>query len=62
MEDEIDFVTISQDEKYQRFYDEEDCDPNKYKELTHLFIKQAQEKPRKNFQLAIEVIPIIVSN
>lgn len=50
MEDEMDFVAISQDAKYQRFYDEQDCEPNKYKQLTHLFIEKAQEKPRKNFQ------------
>jgi len=55
LEDELSFVAISQDNKYQRFYDETDCDPNKYRELTHLFIEQAKEKPRKDFQLAVEL-------
>lgn len=31
--DESAFVAMSQDSKYQRFYDESDCDPNKYREL-----------------------------
>ena len=55
VEDEVPFIAISQDAKYQRFYDEQDCEPSKYKQLTHLFIEQAQENPRKNFQLAIEL-------
>lgn len=54
LDDENDFVNISQDEKYQRFYDEADCDLNKYKELTRLFVQQAREKPRTAYQLAIE--------
>ncbi|OEE77353.1 GNAT family N-acetyltransferase [Vibrio genomosp. F6] len=52
--DESAFVAMSQDAKYQRFYDESDCDPNKYKELTNLFIAQASEEPRKSYQLAVE--------
>lgn len=54
-EDESDFVAISQDQKYQRFYNKADCDPEKYRELTRLFIQQAQEKPRKAYQLAVEL-------
>ena len=54
LEDEATFVAISQDAKYQRFYDESDCEPNKYRELTKLFIEQASEMPRKSYQLAIE--------
>ncbi|MFL1024726.1 hypothetical protein [Vibrio parahaemolyticus] len=42
------FVAMSQDAKYQRFYDESDCDPSKYRELTDLFIVQASENPRKS--------------
>lgn len=53
-EDEEAFIAISQDAKYQRFYDEEDCRPSKYRELTRLFIEQASESPRTSFQLAIE--------
>lgn len=52
--DEADFVAISQDEKYQRFYNEADCSAEKYQELTKLFVKQAQESPRTSYQLAIE--------
>lgn len=52
--DESAFVGMSQDSKYQRFYDESDCDPNKYRELTSLFIAQASENPRKSYQLAVE--------
>ncbi|MCK6264710.1 GNAT family N-acetyltransferase [Vibrio sp. ZSDE26] len=52
--DEPDFIAMSQDVKYQRFYDESDCDPNKYKELTYLFIAQASENPRTSYQLAVE--------
>jgi RimJ/RimL family protein N-acetyltransferase len=53
-DDEDAFVAISQDEKYLRFYDEIDSDPNKYRQLTQLFIKQAEECPRRAYQLAIE--------
>lgn len=52
--DESAFVAMSQDAKYQRFYDESDCDPDKYKQLTNLFIAQATEEPRKSYQLAVE--------
>ncbi|MGF1909428.1 GNAT family N-acetyltransferase [Vibrio kasasachensis] len=54
MEDQTAFVELSQDAKYQRFYSEEDCDAEKYRHLTQLFIHQANEKPRRNYQLAIE--------
>ena len=53
-QDEGAFVAISQDDKYQRFYSEEDCAPEKYIELTHLFISQAKTLPRMEYQLAIE--------
>ncbi|OLQ95040.1 GNAT family N-acetyltransferase [Vibrio ponticus] len=52
--DEAAFVALSQDSKYQRFYSEEDCDAEKYRQLTKLFIAQALEQPRKAYQLAIE--------
>ncbi|NOH82060.1 GNAT family N-acetyltransferase [Vibrio sp. RE86] len=54
LHDEGAFVAMSQDAKYQRFYDENDCDPNKYRELTNLFVTQASEKPRQSYQLAVE--------
>jgi len=53
-DDEASFVAISQDDKYQRFYNEDDCHPDKYRQLTKLFIDQSHEVPRKAFQLAIE--------
>lgn len=52
--DEPAFVAISQESKYQRFYSESDCDPDKYRQLTRLFIEQASEHPRTAYQLAIE--------
>lgn len=52
--DEAAFIALSQDSKYQRFYSEEDCDAEKYRQLTKLFIAQALEQPRKAYQLAIE--------
>ncbi|WP_052879910.1 GNAT family N-acetyltransferase [Vibrio coralliirubri] len=54
LEDECAFVAMSQHAKYQRFYDESDCEPNKYRELTQLFVAQALEVPRQSFQLAVE--------
>ena len=54
-EDEDTFVALSQDGKYQRFYSEEDCDLDKYRELVELFISQALEVPRAAYQLAIEL-------
>ncbi|MEZ8501004.1 GNAT family N-acetyltransferase [Vibrio splendidus] len=54
LEDECAFVAMSQDAKYQRFYDESDCEPNKYRELTQLFVAQALEVPRQSYQLAVE--------
>ncbi|EKO3550238.1 GNAT family N-acetyltransferase [Vibrio fluvialis] len=52
--DEDAFVMMSQDAKYQRFYDEGDCKPEKYRELTQLFVTQAMESPRMSYQLAVE--------
>lgn len=54
-EDEAEFVALSQDLKYQRFYNEEDCSPEKYKDLTKLFINQSNEIPRTAFQLAVQL-------
>lgn len=55
LKDEAAFVAISQNKKYQRFYSEEDCDPKRYRDLTRLFIAQANENPRLEYQLAIEL-------
>ncbi|OIQ26458.1 GNAT family protein [uncultured Vibrio sp.] len=54
LSDEAEFVALTQDEKYQRFYQESDCDPETYRGLTQLFVEQALETPRLAFQLAIE--------
>lgn len=54
LNDERAFVAMSQDPKYQCFYDEGDCEPSKYRELTHLFVAQANERPRQSYQLAVE--------
>ena len=43
LEDQSAFVAMSQDAKYQRFYDETDCEPSKYRQLTQLFVEQAEE-------------------
>ncbi|WP_410487559.1 GNAT family N-acetyltransferase [Aeromonas caviae] len=34
LSDENAFVAMSQDNKYQRFYSESDCDSDKYRQLT----------------------------
>lgn len=52
--DEDAFVSMSQDPKYQRFYDESDCNPDKYRQLTRLFVAQISETPRLSYQLAVE--------
>lgn len=54
LSDESSFVEISQNSKYQRFYSESDCEPDKYRQLTKLFVEQALETPRMSYQLAIE--------
>ena len=54
LQDESAFVTMSQDANYQRFYDETDCEPSKYYQLTQLFVEQAKEAPRQSYQLAVE--------
>lgn len=60
LEDETAFVALSQDEKYQRFYSEVDCTPEKYRELTRLFIEQATTTPRTAYQLAIDFQDIFI--
>jgi RimJ/RimL family protein N-acetyltransferase len=55
LQDEQAFVDITQNEKYQRFYSEEDSSPEKARQLTRLFVEQIKETPRKNYQLAIEL-------
>ncbi|BDU37819.1 putative Acyl-CoA N-acyltransferase [Vibrio nigripulchritudo SO65] len=52
-EDVSSYVRLTQDEKYQRFYDEEDCSVEKAEFLVNLFVEQASEIPRSKYQLAI---------
>ncbi|MCL6271594.1 GNAT family N-acetyltransferase [Sansalvadorimonas sp. 2012CJ34-2] len=47
------YISMCQDTKYQRFYDEEDCSTSKARELVQLFIAQALESPRSKYQLAV---------
>jgi len=47
------YIAFTQDEKYQRFYDEVDCSIEKSKQLVDAFIDQSLECPRSQFQLAI---------
>lgn len=53
--DADDYVSLTQDAKYQRFYSEEDCEASKSRMLVELFSSQALEQPRTKFQLAIEL-------
>ncbi|RKF20287.1 N-acetyltransferase [Alginatibacterium sediminis] len=54
LDDETAFVDLSQDQKYQRFYSEPDCEADKYRQLCKLFVEQSKEQPRQSYQLAIE--------
>jgi len=47
------YIAFTQDEKYQRFYDEVDCSAKKSMQLVNAFIDQSLENPRSKYQLAI---------
>lgn len=47
------YAHFRQDQKFQRFYDEQDCSPEKSAQLVEMFISWSQEQPRTKFQLAI---------
>lgn len=47
------YALFRQDQKFQRFYDEQDCSPEKSAQLIEMFIAWSQEQPRTKFQLAI---------
>lgn len=49
------FVEMSEDSKFQRFYSEEDCNPEKWQTLIELFISESKSIPRHNFNLAISL-------
>ncbi len=39
---------------YQRYYSEQDCQPENYQRLLNQFIQEAQQSPRQAFHLALE--------
>ena len=47
------YIAFTQDEKYQRYYDEVDCSVEKSMQLVDAFIDQSLECPRTKYQLAI---------
>lgn len=47
------YARFRQDQKFQRFYDEADCSPEKSAELLNMFIDWSHAQPRTKFQLAI---------
>lgn len=47
------YASFRQDQKFQRFYDQQDCSPEKSAQLIEMFIGWSQELPRAKFQLAI---------
>jgi ribosomal-protein-alanine N-acetyltransferase len=47
------YKNLRNDEKFQRFYSEEDASHEKSEFLLSLFIQQAKEQPRSKYQLAI---------
>jgi RimJ/RimL family protein N-acetyltransferase len=47
------YARFRADQKFQRFYDEQDCSPEKSAQLIEMFIGWSQEQPRTKFQLAI---------
>ena len=53
IQDVSSYIALTQDSKYQRFYDEDDCSIEKAEFLVNLFIEQARDLPRSKYQLAI---------
>ncbi|MEL6114753.1 GNAT family protein [Photobacterium sp. SP02] len=49
------YLAMAQDEKYQRFYSEQDCNEKTMRDLVTLFVEQARERPRAKYQLAIRL-------
>ncbi|NHQ85257.1 GNAT family N-acetyltransferase [Iodobacter sp. HSC-16F04] len=47
------YKKLRNDEKFQRFYSEEDSSAEKSEFLLDLFIQQSKEQPRRKFQLAV---------
>ncbi|MCX4026386.1 GNAT family N-acetyltransferase [Spartinivicinus marinus] len=47
------YCVLTQDEKYQRFYSEEDCSIEKARTLAEMFVKQTADLERTKFQLAV---------
>lgn len=51
--DEADYQAFTADEKYQRFYSEEDCHPQKALELVNQFVSECKLTNREHYNLAI---------
>lgn len=49
------YLAMAQDEKYQRFYSEQDCNEKTMRDLVTLFVAQSRERPRTKYQLAIRM-------
>lgn len=53
LEDQAAYLTFTADKKYQRFYSEEDCTPEKGVYLVSQFVSESKLTDRKNYNLAI---------
>ena len=51
------YLAMAQDQKYQRFYSEQDCSEQTMRDLVTLFVEQSRELPRTKYQLAIRLAP-----
>ena len=49
------YCSMTNDKKYQRFYNEEDCSEKKARELVTMFSVQSSEERRNKYQMAIEL-------
>jgi len=51
--DQAAYQAFTSDKKYQRFYSEEDCHPDKASYLVNQFVSESKLTDRKNYNLAI---------
>jgi len=47
------FEAMNREEKFQRFYSENDCSYETWSQLVSKFVSEAEQYPRKNYNLAI---------
>ena len=52
-EDQAAYQAFTSDKKYQRFYSEEDCHPDKASTLVNQFVSESKLTDRKSYNLAI---------